>query len=67
LLTPVRYPASFNDFAIDGDFEAYRQKLIQARDAFFGVYETVKDRVDASMRWVIDMIWLTAATVSRLY
>ncbi|KAK4686482.1 hypothetical protein P7C73_g3646, partial [Tremellales sp. Uapishka_1] len=44
-----RYPASFNEFAIDGDFEIYRQKLTASRDSFVGVYEVVKDRVDASM------------------
>ena len=49
-LTAVRYPASFNDFAVSGDFEAYRQKLIAARDSFQGVYDVVKDRVEGSLK-----------------
>lgn len=46
----VRYPASLNDYAIYGDFESFRQKLILARDNFVGVYDVVKDRVDGSLK-----------------
>ncbi|KLT44995.1 hypothetical protein CC85DRAFT_282909 [Cutaneotrichosporon oleaginosum] len=42
-----RYPASLNDFAVSGDFDTYRRKLISARDGFLGVYDVVKDRVDS--------------------
>jgi hypothetical protein len=45
----VRYPASFNEFSVHGDFEAYRHKLTQARETFVGVYQSVKDKVDASL------------------
>ncbi|GMK54175.1 hypothetical protein CspeluHIS016_0107610 [Cutaneotrichosporon spelunceum] len=41
-----RYPASLNDFAVSGDFDAYRHKLVLARDSFLGVYDVVKDRVE---------------------
>ncbi|BEI86125.1 hypothetical protein CcaverHIS002_0604120 [Cutaneotrichosporon cavernicola] len=41
-----RYPASLNDFAVSGDFEAYRHKLVLARDSFLGVFDVVKDRVE---------------------
>ncbi|KAI9634308.1 uncharacterized protein MKK02DRAFT_34810 [Dioszegia hungarica] len=44
-----RYPASFNEFSVHGDFEAYRHKLTQARETFVGVYQSVKDKVDASL------------------
>lgn len=50
VLTTVRYPASFNDFAVSGDFESYRAKLVAARDSFQGVYEVVKDRVEGSLK-----------------
>lgn len=50
---PVRYPSSFNEFAIHTDFEAHKQKLKQARDSFMEVYGTVKDKVDNSMRLVL--------------
>lgn len=44
-----RYPASLNDFAVHGDFESYRTKLVAARDSFIGVYDVVKDRVESSL------------------
>lgn len=46
----VRYPASLNDFAVSGDFDAYRQKLVQARDSFIGVYDVVKERVEGVLK-----------------
>jgi hypothetical protein len=53
--SPVRYPASFNDFAVHCDFEAYRQRLITARDTFAGVYEQVKDKVESALRWAASL------------
>ncbi|OCF34791.1 hypothetical protein I316_03335 [Kwoniella heveanensis BCC8398] len=44
-----RYPVSFNDFSIHGDYESYRHKLQNASNTFSGVYETVKDKVDSSL------------------
>ncbi|KAL1408895.1 hypothetical protein Q8F55_005709 [Vanrija albida] len=44
-----RYPASLNDFAVYGDFDSYRHKLVQARSSFFSVYDVVKDRVEGSL------------------
>ncbi|TXT10673.1 hypothetical protein VHUM_02178 [Vanrija humicola] len=44
-----RYPASLNDFAVYGDFDSYRHKLVQARDSFISVYDVVKDRVEGSL------------------
>ncbi|ORY23528.1 hypothetical protein BCR39DRAFT_561900 [Naematelia encephala] len=44
-----RYPASFNEFSIHGDFESYVAKLSAARDTFQGVYNSVKDKVDQSL------------------
>lgn len=41
-----------NDFAVYGDFESYRQKLVAARDSFVGVYDVVKDRVESILRCV---------------
>lgn len=49
-LLTVRYPASFNEFSVHGDFEAYRLKLSQARESFVGVYQSVKDKVDSSLK-----------------
>lgn len=49
-LMAVRYPASFNEFAVHGDFETYRQKLEQAKATFTTVYNSVKEKVDASMK-----------------
>lgn len=46
----VRYPASLNDFAVYGDFDSYRHKLVQARDSFVSVYDVVKDRVEGSLK-----------------
>lgn len=46
----VRYPASFNEFAVHADFEAYRNKLQQAKDNFTGVYNSVKEKVDTNMK-----------------
>lgn len=46
----VRYAASLNDYAIYGDFDSYRHKLVQARDSFVGVYDVVKDRVEGSLK-----------------
>lgn len=50
LLTSVRYPASFNDFAISGDFETYRLKLVAARDSFQALYDLVKERVEGNLK-----------------
>ncbi|CAD6573886.1 MAG: hypothetical protein TREMPRED_000956 [Tremellales sp. Tagirdzhanova-0007] len=44
-----RYPISFNEFAVHGNFQAYRDKFIQAREEFASMYSTVKERLDASM------------------
>lgn len=49
-LISVRYPASFNDFAVHSDFEAYRQRLVSSRDTFASVYDLVKDKVEASLK-----------------
>lgn len=38
-----------NDFAVHGDFDSYRAKLAAARDSFLGVYDVVKERVEASL------------------
>lgn len=46
----VRYPASFNDFSVHADFEAYRQKLAASRDVYMGIYASVKERVEPSLR-----------------
>ena len=46
----VRYPASFNEFSVNGEWEAYRQKLNHARENFVGVYQSVKDKVDTSLK-----------------
>lgn len=46
----VRYPASFNDFSVHSDFEAYRQKLAQSRDVYMGIYSSVKEKVEPSLR-----------------
>ncbi|RXK34965.1 hypothetical protein M231_07779 [Tremella mesenterica] len=44
-----RYPASFNDYSIHGDFDLYQNKFISARDTFSSVYSTVKDRIESSL------------------
>jgi len=49
-LMPVRYPSSYNHFAVHNDFEGYKNKLLQAQKNFMEVYNSVKERVDASMR-----------------
>jgi hypothetical protein len=46
----VRYPASYNEYSVHPDFDAYRSKLVQARENFEGVYNSVKEKVDSSMR-----------------
>ena len=53
LLTPVRYSASFSEFAVHTDFASYRAKLSQAREEFLKIYHTVKDRVDSSLKCVV--------------
>lgn len=51
-MTAVRYPASLNDYAAHTDFESWRLKLIQARDTMIAIYNSVKDKVDQTLRQV---------------
>ena len=48
-IAAVRYPASFNEFAIHSDFNSYRHKLTEARETFLGIYHSVRDKIDASL------------------
>ncbi|BEJ16961.1 hypothetical protein CspHIS471_0603620 [Cutaneotrichosporon sp. HIS471] len=62
-----RYPASLNDFAVSGDFEAYRHKLVLARDSFLGVFDVVKDRVEGVLNEQQQMLLKKViATVQRI-
>jgi hypothetical protein len=45
----VRYPVSFNEFSVHSDFDAYREKLSQSREAIMGIYQSVKDKVEPSL------------------
>jgi hypothetical protein len=42
-----RYASSWNDFSVQGDYDGYRSKLRNGRDAFYRVWESVKSQVDA--------------------
>ncbi len=42
-----RYASSWNDFSVQGDYDGYRNKLRNGRDAFYRVWESVKSQVDA--------------------
>ncbi len=46
----VRYPASFNEFAVHGTFDSYRTKLVRAKEEFADVYSSVKERVEVSLK-----------------
>ena len=42
-----RYASSWNDFSVLGDYEAFRGKLRNGKDAFYRVWDSVKIQVDA--------------------
>jgi hypothetical protein len=42
-----RYGSSWNEFSVQGDYEAYRSKLRNGKDAFYRVWDSVKSQVDA--------------------
>ncbi|KAH9040600.1 hypothetical protein EDB84DRAFT_993213 [Lactarius hengduanensis] len=42
-----RYASSWNEFSVQGDYEAFRSKLRNGRDAFYRVWDSVKSQVDA--------------------
>jgi len=42
-----RYPTSYNEFSVQGDFEGFRRKLQLGKEAFDKVWESVKSQVDA--------------------
>lgn len=50
LISEVRHPACFNEFAVNSTFDTYRTKLSRARDEFAEVYSSVKERVDGSLK-----------------
>ncbi|EJT48704.1 hypothetical protein A1Q1_02249 [Trichosporon asahii var. asahii CBS 2479] len=54
-----RYPASLNDYAIYGDFDSYRQKLVLARDNFVSVGDaelTGSEQQHALLKKVLGMV-----------
>jgi len=42
-----RYASSWNEFSVQGDYDSFRNKLRDGRDAFHRVWESVKSQVDA--------------------
>ncbi|KAF5321479.1 hypothetical protein D9619_001120 [Psilocybe cf. subviscida] len=42
-----RYATSYNEFSVQSDFDGFRQKLTQGKEAFDKVWESVKSQVDA--------------------
>lgn len=42
-----RYASSWNEFSVQGDYDAFRSKLRNGRDAFYRVWDSVKSQVDA--------------------
>ncbi|KAF7290062.1 DUF2433 domain-containing protein [Mycena chlorophos] len=42
-----RYATSYNEFSVQGDFDAFRTKLTQGKEGFDKVWESVKTQVDA--------------------
>ncbi len=41
-----RYASSWNEFSVQGDYDAFRNKLRIGRDAFYRVWDSVKSQVD---------------------
>jgi hypothetical protein len=42
-----RYPTSYNEFSVQGDFEGFRSKLLSAKENFEKIWEAVKSQVEA--------------------
>jgi hypothetical protein len=42
-----RYASSWNEFSIQGDYDGFRNKLRNAKDNFYRVWDSVKSQVDA--------------------
>jgi hypothetical protein len=42
-----RYASSYNEFSVQGDFDGFRKKLLDGKDGFDKVWESVKNQVDA--------------------
>ncbi|KAI9507196.1 hypothetical protein F5148DRAFT_981701 [Russula earlei] len=42
-----RYACSWNEFSVQADYDDFRSKLRNGRDAFYRVWESVKSQVDA--------------------
>ncbi|KAK7057791.1 Ser/Thr protein phosphatase [Favolaschia claudopus] len=42
-----RYATSYNEFSVQGDFDGFRQKLLNGKEGFDKVWESVKTQVDA--------------------
>ena len=41
-----RYASSWNEFSVQGDYDAFRTKLRNGREAFYRVWDSVKSQVD---------------------
>ncbi|KAI9466588.1 hypothetical protein BJY52DRAFT_1232967 [Lactarius psammicola] len=41
-----RYASSWNEFSVQGDYDSFRTKLRNGRDAFYRVWDSVKSQVD---------------------
>ena len=42
-----RYASSWNEFSVQGDYDGFRNKLRNGKDAFYRVWDSVKSQVDA--------------------
>ena len=42
-----RYSSSYNEFSVQGDFDGFRKKLLDGKEGFDKVWESVKNQVDA--------------------
>jgi hypothetical protein len=41
-----RYASSWNEFSVQGEYDAFRNKIRNGRDAFYRVWDSVKSQVD---------------------
>ncbi|PAV20590.1 Ser Thr phosphatase [Pyrrhoderma noxium] len=42
-----RYTTSWNEFSVQGDFEGFRHKILNGKDSFTKIWESVKPQVEA--------------------